>query len=144
MFFVCLFDTHALINVFDLICKEHDTCISHLLLFWCCVIIAVLVTQGYRHPWYKQHALCGVPQGVRVAWLLLALSPFRAPWPIKGLHRYPMMPWEVKSFPVKRCYRNYARLGWHCFWALLRHIESPWWSMVECRLNLYEPSVIFR
>ena len=95
-----------------------------------CVIIAVLVTQSYQHPRYQQHALCGVPQAVRMAWLLLAESPFRAPWPIKGQHGHPMMPWEVKSFPVKRCCRTYARLGWHCYSALLwsifctRHIDG--------------------
>ena len=78
----------------------------------------------YQHPGYQQHAFCGVPQWVRVAWLLLASSPFRAPWPIKGQHSHPMMHREVKSFPVKRCCRTYTRLGWYCYSALLYPSEG--------------------
>ena len=46
------------------------------------------------------------------------LRSIRSESPTKGQHRHPMMPWEVKSFPVKRCCRTYTRLGWHCYSAL--------------------------
>ena len=65
------FYTHALFNVFYLICKEYDTCKTHLLFFVLCDYSYSSNTQ-YQHPGYQQHALRGVPQGVRVVWLLLA------------------------------------------------------------------------
>ena len=72
MFLVCLFDTHALINVFYLICKDHDTCMSHLL-FLCCVIIAVLVIQGINTRGISTTCLVwcttGGQSGLIAAWL---------------------------------------------------------------------------
>ena len=55
--FVC--STHALINVFHLICKEYVTCISHLLFFVLCDYSGSSNTR-YQHPGYINNMPCVV------------------------------------------------------------------------------------
>ena len=93
----------------------------------------------YQHPGYINNMPCVVyHRGSKWLWLLLDQSPFRAPWPIKGQHSYPMMHWEVKSFPVKGCCRTYARLGWHCYSALWVHNHPPYREPADN----YKPNII--
>ena len=133
--FVCLIHMHK--SMFSILFVRNVIHVEVICSFLCCVIIAVLVIQGINTRGISTTCLVWCTTGVKVAWLLLDRSPFRAPWPIKGQHRYPMMPWEVKSFPVKGCCRTYTRLGWHCYSALNDVIRSAMASEITCLTIVY-------